>query len=314
MKPVLALLAALLLQDPVALRPEDPESPVHPRKFGSPGGVGITRGWYVWRAWNPETGLADVSSEGSAEIFTVRVLPWMTTYRHLVYGASPDDLLPGERVNLFFNPEGGVKRAYLVHYQDEIGQMKGHQHAWQVEEVASDGRGFSARVMHGDKVFDPNLGTFELDAACRIWREGKTVASPALTKGERLFLTWCMDGKRRVVKLLADAGSLTAIQAEAQKRVQERIAREGMGAFVESADRLLIFSTSWAQAAALKSGQGLRLQVGGDSVEAKVVSRKNLGAYGSGPNEIVLGDVTPSKEAQLKGWLGGKVVRVFVRE
>lgn len=314
MKPVLALLAALLLQDPVALRPEDPESPVHPRKFGSPGGVGVTRGWYVWRAWNPETGLADVSSEGSAEVFTVRVLPWMTTYRHLVYGASPDDLLPGERVNLFFNPEGGVKRAYLVHYQDEIGQMKGHQHAWQVEEIAPGGRGFTARVMHGDKVFDPNLGSFELDAACRIWRDGKTVEQPALTKGERLFMTWCYDGKRRVVKLLSDNGSLTAIQAESQKRVQERIVREGMGAFVESADRLLIFSTTWSQAAALKPGQGLRLRVGGDSVETKVVSRKNLGAYGSGPNEIVLGDVTPSKEAQLKGWLGGKVVRVFVRE
>lgn len=314
MKPVLALLAALLLQDPVALRPEDPESPVHPRKFGSPGGVGVTRGWYVWRAWNPETGLADVSSEGSAEVFTVRVLPWMTTYRHLVYGASPDDLLPGERVNLFFNPEGGVKRAYLVHYQDEIGQMKGHQHAWQVEEVASDGRGFTARVMHGDKVFDPNPGTFELDAACRIRREGKMVEQPGLTKGERLYLTWCYEGNRRVVKLMSDAASLAAIQAEAQKRVGERMAREGLGAFVESADRLLIFSTHWAQAAAWKPGQGLRLQVGGESVETKVVSRKNLGAYGSGPNEIVLGDVTPSKEAQLKGWLGGKIVRVFVRE
>jgi hypothetical protein len=313
-KPVLALIAALLLQDPVALRPEDPDSSVHPRKFGSPGGVGVTRGWYVWRAWNPETGLADVSSEGSTEIFTVRVLPWMTTYRHLVYGASPDDLLPGERVNLFFNPEGGVKRAYLVHYQDEIGQMKGHQHAWQVEEVAPDGRGFTARVMHGDKVFDPNLGTFELDAACRIWREGRKVEQPALAKGERLFLTWCYDGKRRVVKVMSDAASLTAIQAEAQKRVQERTAREGMGAFVESADRLLIFSTHWAQAAALKAGQGLRLQAGADSVETRIVSRKNLGAYGSGPNEVVLGDVTPGKEAQLKGWLGGKVVRVFVRE
>jgi hypothetical protein len=313
-KAVLGLLATLLLQDPVALRPEDPESPIHPRKFGSPGGVGVTRGWYLWLAWNPETGLADIRSEGSGETFTARVLPWMTTYRHLVYGASPDDLLPGERVNLFFNPDGGVKRAYVVHYQDEIGQMKGHQHSWQVEEVASGGRGFTARVMHGDKVFDPNLGTFELDGACRVWREGKPAGEPGLTKGERLFLTWCDDGKRRVVKLMSDAASLDAIMAEHQKRVRERIARDGLGAFVEAPDRLLIFSTYWSQASALKAGQTLRLQVGGDSVEAKIVTRKNLGAYGSGPSEIALGDLTPSKEAQLKGWLGGKVVRVFVRE
>lgn len=314
MRAVLGLVAALLLQDPPALRPEDPESPVHPRRFGSPGGVGVTRGWYVWVAWNPATGLAEVRNEASSEAFTVRVLPWMTTYRHLAYGASPDDLLPGERVNLFFNPDGAVKRAYLVHYQDEIGQMKGHDHAWQVEDVAAGGRGFTARVMHGKKVFDPTIVTFELDPGCRIWRDGRTVAEPGLSKGERLLLTWVYDGPRRVVKVLADGAGLKALEAEGQRRVRERIAREGMGAFVEAAEdgraRLLVFSTWWSQAAAIKAGQSLRLRAGGGEVDLKVVSRKNLGAYGSGPNEIVLDGAAP----QLKSWLGGKVVRVFARE
>ncbi|HVE39929.1 MAG TPA: hypothetical protein VNM14_08590, partial [Planctomycetota bacterium] len=294
------------------------ESAVHPRKFGSPGGVGVTRGWYLWRSWNPETAQAEVSNEQGSETYTVRVLPWVTTYRHLVYGAHPDDLLPGERVNLFFNPEGAVKRAYLVHFQDEIGQMKGHNHAWQIEDVAEGGRGFTARVMHGDKVFDPKLGSFELDPRCRIWREGKTVEQPGLTKGERLYLTWCQEEKRRVVKLMADAESLNAIQAEAQKKVQERIARDGMGAFIEEgADgkaRLLIFSTHWAQAAAIKKGQILGLKMAGDGVEVRVDSRKNLGAYGSGPNEIILDGVTGKSADILQGWKGGKVIRVFVRE
>ncbi len=312
---VLALL--LLCQDP-APRPEDPESAVHPRKFGSPGGVGVTRGWYLWRSWNPETGQAEVGNEQGTETTTVRVLPWVTTYRHLVYGAHPDDLLPGERVNLFFNPEGAVKRAYLVHFQDEIGQMKGHNHAWQLEDVAEGGRGFSARVMHGDKVFDPKLGTFELDPRCRIWREGRTVEQPALVKGERLYLTWCQEEKRRVVKLMADAASLNAIQAEMQKKVQERVARDGMGAFVEEvADgkaRLLLFSTHWAQAAAIKKGQLLSLKAGSDGVDGRVESRKNLGAYGSGPNEIILEGVTGKSAEILQGWKGGKVVRVFAKE
>jgi hypothetical protein len=306
------------MQDPVALRPEDPESPVHPRKFGQPGGIGITRGWYVWRAWTPETGLADVSSEQSGEKFTVRVLPWLTTYRHLAYGAHPDDLLIGERVNLFFNPEGSVKRAYLVHFQDEICQMKGHNHAWQVDEVAAGGRGFVARVMHEDKVFDLNPGSFELDAACRILRDGKKVEEPGLAKGERLYLTWCYDGTRRVVKLLCDAASLTAVQAEGQKRVQERIARDGMGGFVESADegkaRLLVFSTYWSQAAALKPGQTLTLKFSGEGVDVRITSRKNLGTYGSGPSEILLEDVTKAGAEILRRWTGGKVVRVFARE
>ena len=312
---VLALF--LLCQDP-APRPEDPESAVYPRKFGSPGGVGITRGWYLWRSWNPETAQAEVGNEQGTETYKVRVLPWVTTYRHLAYGAHPDDLLPGERVNLFFNPEGAVKRAYLVHFQDEIGQMKGHNHAWQVEDVAEGGRGFTARVMHGDKVFDPKLGSFELDPQCRIWREGTTVEAPALAKGERLYLTWCQEEKRRVVKLMADAASLNAIQAEGQNKVQQRVARDGMGAFVEEvADgkaRLLIFSTHWAQAAAIKTGQVLSLKAAGDGVDGRVESHKNLGAYGSGPNEIVLDAVTGKSAEFLQGWKGGKVIRVFVRE
>jgi hypothetical protein len=187
-----------------------------------------------------------------------------------------------------------------------------------VDEVAPGGRGFTARVMHGDKEFDPKPGTFELDPACRIWRDGKKVEDPSLTKGARLYLTWCHENGRRVVKLLADAPSLDAIQEESRKKVQERLARDGMGAFVEGIEegkaRLLIFSTYWAQAGALKAGQTLRLKVGDDGVDVRIVSRKNLGAYGSGPNEIILDDVTPAKAELLQRWVSGKVVRVFVRE
>ena len=40
-----------------------------------------------------------------------------------------------------------------------------------------------------------------------------------------------------------------------------------------------------------KPGQTVRLQVGGDTVDAKIASRKNLGAYGSGPSDLGLEDV-----------------------
>src|SRR5947209_16846317 len=149
-----------------AMKPEDPASPVHPRRFGLPGGVGPTRGWYVWRKFDAEKWTADVSHEGTGETYHVRVLPWATTYRHLVYGAHPDELLPGERVNLFFAPDEKQKRAYLVHFQDEIGQMKGHNHAWQVETVTADG--CTARVMAGDKPLDDKTATVTLDKTCRI--------------------------------------------------------------------------------------------------------------------------------------------------
>src|SRR5262249_26376106 len=76
-----------LAQPDLALKPEDPKSAVHPRKFGLPGGVGVTRGWYVWRKFDAKTWQAELSHEQTGQKYTVRVLPWLTSYRHLAYGA-----------------------------------------------------------------------------------------------------------------------------------------------------------------------------------------------------------------------------------
>ncbi len=90
---------------------------VHPRRFGSAGGVGPSRGWYIWRRFDPDTWEAEVAREGTDEVWKVRVLPWLTTFRYLVYGARPDELLSGERVNFFFSADENHRRGYLVHFQ-----------------------------------------------------------------------------------------------------------------------------------------------------------------------------------------------------
>ncbi|HZE98403.1 MAG TPA: hypothetical protein VE981_15330 [Planctomycetota bacterium] len=305
---LLLLLAALQ-----AVPPEDPASAVHPRKFGTPGGVGETRGWYVWHSFDAEKWTADVSREQGGEHYTVRVLPWTTSYRQLAYPGHPDELRPGERVNLFFNPEGAVKRAYLVHFQDELGQMKGHGHYWSVEETGD--RVFKARGMSADKPLDPAAFEFTLDPAVVCRRGGKTVVDPALAKDDRLYLSWCYEGSKRVVKLLADAASLDAIKAGAEQRARDRVAKEGMAGFVDGDASLLIFPNYWSQASALKPGQKLRIQATdaayqatGPAAEATVVSRKNVGAYGSGCTEVAVKDAPADV---LRGWTGGKVVRIF---
>ena len=111
--------------------------------------------------------------------------------------------------------------------------------------------------------------------------------------GERVFLTWCYEEKRRVVHLISDAASLDAIQAEAKKRIAERVKKEGMTGFVEEATkentRVLVFATWWQQAGELKQGDKLRLQAdGSEPIAAKLVSRKNLGTYGSGCSELIV--------------------------
>jgi hypothetical protein len=200
--------------------------------------------------------------------------------------------------------------------------MKGHNHAWQIETVTPDG--FTARVMAGDKPLDDGAATFMLDPTCRVWRGGKVVAKAEPRRGERVYLTWVYDGTRRLVKLFADGASLEALQAEARRRVQERVAREGLTGFIEEVDggkaRVLLFATWWAQAGELKPGQALHLQgtdgslrPTGEAVPARVLSRRNLGTYGSGCTELMVDGLDGQQAGKVRRWIGGKGVRVFVR-
>jgi hypothetical protein len=298
----------------LSLKPEDPQSEVHPRKFGLPGGIGKTRGWYVWRKFDAKTWQAEVSHEQTGTKYTVRVLPWLTTYRHLAYGAHPDDLLPGERVNLFFNPDDKMQRAYLVHFQDEMCQMKGHNHAWQIDKVMAGG--FTAHVMAGEKALDDNVLAFQFDPKCVHWRGGKKADVANAKVGERVYLTWCYEDKQRVVKLFSDAASLGAIQKEAKQRIADRVQKEGMTGFVEEVakdkTRVLVFATWWAQAGELKNGAKLRLQYGAaEPIAVHLVSRKNLGTYGSGCSELIVAGLDAKQIDTVRGWTGNKVVRVF---
>lgn len=260
-----ALLALLLFQsDPLA-----PGSPVHPHRFGSPGGVGRVRGWYFWGSYDPKTGTAEAVAEGSGERVRTRVLPWLTSYRHLAYPGRLEELRAGERVNLFFEPDGTDRRAWLVHVQDEIGQMRGHGDAWEVERVEEGGRRFVAHAKDG-KALD-----FERADGCREVRAG-----------EKLYLTWCLEDGLRRAHLAVDEAGLKPLQEAAKARAADHVAREGHGALVEEG-RLLVFASTWAQAR-FKAGDRVRVISESGTAEARVVSSKNLGTYGSGPTELVV--------------------------
>jgi gluconolactonase len=308
----------------IAVQPSEGAHPLHPRRFGVPGNIGISRGWYVWRKFDPATWTVEVQNESSGEIFTSRVLPWATTYRHLYYDAHVDELLPGERVNCFFNPDGDKRRGWLVHYQDEICQMKGHGHAWVIQSVKPGGREFSAQVFAGDKQFEEKPREFELAADARIVRGTEPGADVALQKGDRLYFTWTLTGDRRVVRTVADDAGLEVLKKEEAARVDARLAREGLGSFVESVDgetvHLLIFSSAWFHANQLKAGQtvGLRATTPtftptGDAIEAEILTRKNLGTYGSGASELTLRLKNPADGKTLSAWSRGQVISTAIR-
>jgi hypothetical protein len=296
---------------------------VHPRRFGAPGtNVGATRGWYIWLKFDPERWEAEVKHETSGETWKVRVPPWATTYRYLNYGARPEVLLPGERVNAFFHPSEEHKRGYLVHFQDEICQMKGHGHFWQVKSVDEKARKFVAVAMAGDKPLDGKEAGFELDSACQYWQAGKRVEQAPLQPGDKRYLTWCQRNEQRRVMLVADDASLEALKKQESERLDREIAAEGVAGRIETVEgdtvHLLVFATHWAQAGRLKEGQLVRLTAtgkglhpAGEAITAKVTFRKNRGQYGSGVTDVLLQLQKTEDARRVREWLDQKVVRLI---
>jgi len=307
----------------ITIDPTDEASPVAPRKFGSTEGIGLTRGWYVWKKWNPETWEAEVTKDPpGSEVYSVRVLPWCTTYRQLAYGGRPDDLLPGERVNIFFNPDERHSRGLMVHFQDEMCQMKGHYHAWQVREVDEKKRTFTAQAMAGDKAMDEMPREFQLAADVKAWRGGKLTEVTLPKVGERLYLRWCWKDNRRLVHLTTDDASAETLKTQQTEQYAADVAREGLAGLVESLSgptvRYLAFSNYWIQSGKLKPGQTVRLsrttagfRPTGETIAAKVVSQKNRGTYGSGINDVVLELSDDKASAAISKWPRSEVVRLL---
>jgi len=282
---------------------------VNPRQFGpADSKIGTSRGWYIWKSFNSETRVVEVMPDdppgkGNADVFKATMLPWATTYRHLTYGAGPEGLLPGERVNIFFNPDENHRRGYLVHFQDEICQMKGHYHAWKIEQLTD--AGFSARVYYGDKPSGEPVREFTFDPKCRYWSQGKLVKKSTAAVGDRVLMTWCVEGPKNVVKLLTDDASLEAIKALETELLAKKIAAKGFAGRIESLDgdqaHFMVFSDHWLQAQQLKEGTKVRvgavdekLKLTGPTTEVTITFRKNRGTYGSGVTDLLLKLPQPS--------------------
>ena len=308
----------------LATQPHEGAHPLHARRFGVPGSIGISRGWYVWRKFDRATWTGEFEHEGNGEIFTAKILPWATTYRHLTYGAHVDEPLPGERVNCFFNPDGDKKRGWLVHYQDELCQMKGHDHAWVIQSVKPGGRAFTAQVFAGNKPLEDKPRDFTLAADAKTFRNGQRTEAPALKIGDRRYFTWTKTADRHVVHLVTDDASLDAVKKIESDAVAARVASEGMTGQIEAVDgdtvHFLVHSSYWFQGNQLKPGAALQLRATdaqfapvGDALEAELVTRKNLGTYGSGVNETTLKLKNPADAKKLAGWKKSQSVRLLVK-
>ena len=297
---------------------------VHPRRFGTPGGVGPTRGWYIWREWDPVRRIAELSHEGTGEVFKTRVLPWATTYRSLNYGSGFDAILPGERINAFFSPNAEQKRGLLVHYQDEIGQMKGHGHFWKIKSIAIDGLWFTATGMAGDKSLDDKELKFMVHPTCRLLQAGKSIASLPVGVGDKAYLTWCLRDDKRMVLLACDEASLDKLKKDEAERLKEEIGKAGMSGTIDGIDgariHVCIASTFWMQAGQLRIGDKIELRLhrtekGEETkrIQGALFFRQNRGTYGSGVTDIVVQLDDAADVKAVRKWAAIESIRVVSR-
>ncbi len=293
---------------------------VHPRKFGAPGMIGRSRGWWVWKKWNPETWEAEVTPDPPGEVIRVRVLPWATTYRHLAYGARFDQLVPGEKMNMFFDPDENHRRGYVVHFQDEISQMKGHGHFWKIF-TFTDPKTFVAQVYAGEKPLEEKKHSFEIDPACQNWSAGKLVNRMPLKPNDHVYMTWVYRDNRRVVLLLADDASLETLKELETKRINGEIAAEGLAGQTETIEKdqvqFMVYSSYWAQSGKLQPNQTVTIATTGPGYRptdvrfaGKVISQKNRGVYGSGVNDVML-QLDKPEDAVKVSELEGQVLRLI---
>ena len=305
----LAIVPLLLcLLSPIAARADDETiPPPPPDQFGYPGNIGPSRGWYIWHKYNPHRREVEVSRDPPVENWTAKVLPWCTTYRDQSYGALPEELLPGERVNVFFNPDGKSKWGYVVHFQDELSQMRGHNHAWQVREVERGDRWFRASLWMGnEKKLSDDVWSFWIDIDCEKWIGGKRVETFPLKVDDHLWMTWVWQNGQRVVKRIVDAESCETLKKQQEARTRWRLIDDGIPGIAREtkgdAAKLLIYSTYWSQARQFKPGMSVELlpgnfrELANASVGAKatIEAVKFGGTYGSGPTDVSIKFASPA--------------------
>lgn len=305
----LAIVPLLLcLLSPLTLRADDETiPPPPPDAFGYPGNIGPSRGWYVWHKYDPQTREVEVSRDPPVETWKAKVLPWCTTYRYQSYGALPEELLPGERVNVFFNPDGKTKWGYVVHFQDELSQMRGHNHAWQVREVEPGDRWFRASLWMGnEKKLSDDVWSFWIDIDCEKWIGGKRVETFPLKIDDHLWMTWVWQNGQRVVKRIVDAESCETLKKQQEARTRWRLIDEGIPGIAKGTEgdtsRLLIYSTYWSQARQFKPGMPVELLPGNyrqladlsPGTNATIESVKFGGTYSSGPTDVAVRFTSPA--------------------
>ena len=159
-------------------------------------------------------------------------------------------------------------------------------------------------------------------------RARRPPAATPLRPGERLYFTWTLTGDRRIVHTIADDAGLEVLKKEEADRVDARLC-EGRPrelhrkrqrrdrASPHLLQRLVPRQPPEARPNRSTSAPPPRtFTPTGDPIDAEILTRKNLGTYGSGASELTLRLKNPADAEEARrvesgagGQYGGQVIR-----
>ena len=209
--------------------------PERPRNYALPGGVGPSRGWYVWKKFDPDTWEVEVTRdppgetlEGTASLLHHVSLPGLR---------QPPGRDSARRARQpLLRTDDKSRWGYVCHFQDELFADEGAQprlgnplrHARRLQGQPVDGQRKEARRRGNRLHHRPEMWQFPgRQARQRAHRHGRRASTCSST--------WVWPNKERIVLLYADDASLDAIEKEELERMTREVASDGVAGHVEGA-------------------------------------------------------------------------------
>jgi hypothetical protein len=230
-------------------------------------------------------------NESTDQVMPFTVVPYAELLHHATLG-DLQDFRVGERAIFRLHPNEAGEWVWLTYIQDEMNFLNNHKEYYWVDELDGSRGQITCTDANADKSFVREKGIkIETDAQTRFWKEGQPASFGDIRVGDKLRTKTHGIGKGKVRvawEVFLDDASLQKFQAEQVEVHKQRIAAEGMPAYVDARDAKTLQLTMFPQGrdlvGRLKAGVKVRVAPAGvdrkpttDPAEAVVAESKPSG-------------------------------------
>lgn len=182
-------------------------------------------------------------NESTDEVMPFVVMPYAELLHHATLG-DLQDYRVGERAIFRLHPNAEGKWIWLTYIQDEMNFLNGHKEYYHVDEINAAGGQLICTDANLDKSYVREPGIkIETDANTRFWKNGEPASFGDIKVGDALRTKTHGIGKGKVRvawEVFLDEASLQKFQAEQIEVHKQRIAAEGLPAYVDAREEKVL--------------------------------------------------------------------------